>query len=175
MLRDTTLGPQHVTTCFFDGQGFMVRANSGVTRAAEMRGATICLVHGTTNEQVTADRFRSVNTPFLPVLFERTDQATAALHAKRCDGFGIDAPLLAGTRPTLPDPKAWNVLPERFSKEPCTAATSGCPARAMPDRDGHSSAGEAKAANPIDLAARARLEAFSRRREGTARRARPAA
>ena len=77
MLRDTTLGLRHATTYFFDGHGFMVRADAGVSKVSELRGATICLVQGTTNEQVTANHFRSINTPFQPVLFERTDQAAA--------------------------------------------------------------------------------------------------
>ncbi len=89
-----------------------------MSNAAEMRGATICLVQGTTNEQVTADYFRSIDTPFQPVLFERTDQASAALQAGRCDSFGTDASQLAGTRASMPNPKEWTILPERFSKEP---------------------------------------------------------
>ena len=32
MLRDVTLGLRHVVTYFYDGHGFMVRANSGVTK-----------------------------------------------------------------------------------------------------------------------------------------------
>jgi len=67
---------------------------------------------------VTSDYFRSVNTPFQPALFERTDQAAAALAAGRCDAFGTDASSLAGVRSAMPDPKQWTVLPERFSKEP---------------------------------------------------------
>ena len=118
MLRDTTLGLRHVTTYFFDGHGFMVRANSGVTQAREMRGATICLLQGTTNEQVTADYFRSINVPFTPVLYERTDQASAALQAGRCDAFGTDASQLAGVRSSMPRPADWTILDERFSKEP---------------------------------------------------------
>ncbi|MDB5414613.1 MAG: amino acid transporter substrate-binding protein [Rubritepida sp.] len=121
MLRDTTLGLRHVTTYFFDGHGFMVRANSGVTQVREMSGATICLIQGTTNEQVTADYFRSINVPFRPVVFERTDQAAAALQAGRCDSFGTDASQLAATRSTMTTPADWTVLPERFSKEPYAA------------------------------------------------------
>jgi general L-amino acid transport system substrate-binding protein len=83
-----------------------------------MRGATICLIQGTTNEQVTADYFRSINTPFSPVVFERTDQAAAALAAGRCDSFGTDASQLAGVRSSLPNPAQWTILTERFSKEP---------------------------------------------------------
>ncbi|MBL6454928.1 amino acid ABC transporter substrate-binding protein [Belnapia sp. T6] len=117
MLRDVTLGLRHVVTYFYDGHGFIVRAGS-VAKVSEMRDATICLVQGTTNEQVTADYFRSINTPFRPVLFERTDQAAAALQAGRCDSFGTDASQLAGVRSTMPKPADWTILPERFSKEP---------------------------------------------------------
>ncbi len=117
MLRDVTLGLRHVTTYFYDGHGFMVRAGTA-TRVAEMRDATVCLIQGTTNEQVTADYFRSINVPFRPVLFERTDQAQAALIAGRCDSFGTDASQLAGVRSSMPTPAEWTILPERFSKEP---------------------------------------------------------
>lgn len=118
MLRDVTLGLRHVVTYFYDGHGFMVRANAGVAKVSEMRDSTICLVQGTTNEQVTADYFRSINTPFRLVLFERTDQAAAALVAGRCDSFGTDASQLAAVRSSMPNPREWTVLTERFSKEP---------------------------------------------------------
>lgn len=118
MLRDTTLGLRHVTTYFHDGHGFLVRNALNVRQVREMNGATICLIQGTTNEQVTADYFRSVNVPFRPVVFERTDQAAAALQAGRCDSFGSDASQLAAVRSTMQNPRDWTVLPERFSKEP---------------------------------------------------------
>ncbi|MBS7790136.1 amino acid ABC transporter substrate-binding protein [Roseococcus sp. SDR] len=118
MLRDTTLGLRHVTTYFYDGHGFLVRNSLGVRQVREMNGATICLIQGTTNEQVTADYFRSINVPFRPVVFERTDQAAAALQAGRCDSFGSDASQLAAVRSTMQNPREWTVLPERFSKEP---------------------------------------------------------
>jgi len=118
MLRDTTLGLRHVTTYFYDGHGFLVRNSLGVSQVREMVGATICLQQGTTNEQVTADYFRSINVPFRPVVFERTDQAATALQAGRCDSFGSDASQLAAVRSTMQNPREWTVLPERFSKEP---------------------------------------------------------
>ena len=121
MMRDTTLGLRHVATYFYDGHGFMVRTASGVTRVRDMGGATICLIQGTTNEQVTADYFRSVNVQFQPVIFERGDQAQAALLAGRCDAYGTDASSLAAVRSTMPTPADWTVLPERFSKEPYSA------------------------------------------------------
>ena len=118
MLRDVTLGLRAITPYFYDGHGFMVRADAGIAKASEMDGATICLVQGTTNEQVTADYFRSQGKKFSPVLFERTDQAAAALQANRCDSFGTDASQLAATRASMPTPADWTILPERFSKEP---------------------------------------------------------
>ncbi|ONG53209.1 amino acid ABC transporter substrate-binding protein [Pseudoroseomonas deserti] len=118
MMRDVTLGLRAITAYFYDGHGFMVKANGGVTKASEMGGATICLVSGTTNELVTADYFRTQNLPFTPILFERTDQAIAALQAGRCDSFGTDASQLAAARSSMPTPADWTILPERFSKEP---------------------------------------------------------
>lgn len=118
MLRDTTLGLRATTPYFYDGHGFMVRADAGIRQVRELAGATICLQQGTTNEQITADYFRSINAEFHPVVFERADQAIAALAAGRCDSFGVDAGALAALRSTMTNPRDWVVLPERFSKEP---------------------------------------------------------
>jgi general L-amino acid transport system substrate-binding protein len=117
MMRDVSLGLRFATTYFYDGHGFIVKKGT-VDKVAELRDATICLIQGTTNEQVTADYFRSINVPFKPVVFERTDQAQAALQAGRCDSFGSDASQLAAVRSTMQNPREWTVLPERFSKEP---------------------------------------------------------
>lgn len=121
MLRDTTLGLRATMPYFYDGHGFMVRADAGIRQVRELSGATICLQQGTTNEQITADYFRSINAEFHPVVFERADQAIAALAAGRCDSFGIDAGALAALRSTMANPRDWVVLPERFSKEPYVA------------------------------------------------------
>ena len=117
MMRDVTLGLRAITPYFYDGHGFMVRAG-GVTKASEMGGATICLISGTTNELITADHFRTQGMPFTPVLFERTDQAAAALQAGRCDSLGTDASQLAAIRASMSNPAQWTILAERFSKEP---------------------------------------------------------
>ncbi|RWK43146.1 amino acid ABC transporter substrate-binding protein [Mesorhizobium sp.] len=118
MLRDVTLGLRAVTPYFYDGHTFMVSADSGVTKAAELDGATICLLQGTTNEQITADFFRKSNLGFTPVVFERSEQARDALDSGRCDSFGSDSGNLAAVRLSMRDPKAWSILDERFSKEP---------------------------------------------------------
>ena len=118
MLRDVTLGLRAITPYFYDGHGFMVRTNAQISKASELNGATICLIQGTTNEQVTADYFRSQGLGFSPVLFQRNDQASDALQASRCDAFGTDASQLAAVRSSMPNPEEWKILGERFSKEP---------------------------------------------------------
>ncbi|WP_308219924.1 amino acid ABC transporter substrate-binding protein [Roseomonas populi] len=118
MLRDVGLGIRAITPNFYDGHGFMVRGNTNISKASELGGATICLLQGTTNEQVTAEYFRTNNLQFSPVLFARTDQATDALQAGRCDAFGTDASQLAAVRSSMQNPGEWKILDERFSKEP---------------------------------------------------------
>ncbi|WP_424810934.1 amino acid ABC transporter substrate-binding protein [Roseococcus sp. YIM B11640] len=121
VLRDTTLGLRFVEPYFYDGHGFMARRDANVQNVRGLAGATICLNPGTTNEQITAEYFRSQNLQFRPVLLEQNEQVLAALSAGRCDAFGFDASGLAAMRSALPNPNDWVILPERFSKEPYTA------------------------------------------------------
>ena len=118
MLRDVTLGLRAITPYFYDGHTFMVAADSGITTAAQLEGATICLLQGTTNEQITADYFRKNDLNFAPVVFERSEQARDALAAGRCDSFGSDSGNLAAVRLSMKNPSDWTILDERFSKEP---------------------------------------------------------
>ncbi|MFL1461684.1 transporter substrate-binding domain-containing protein [Roseococcus sp. DSY-14] len=59
VLRDTTLGLRFTAYYFYDGHGFMARRSANATRVRDLAGATICLQQGTTNEQITAEYFRS--------------------------------------------------------------------------------------------------------------------
>lgn len=118
LLRDVTLGIRAVMPYFYDGHTFMVRKDSGVTKASGLDGATICLLQGTTNEQITADFFRQQKLKFQPVVFERAEQVRAALKAGRCDAYGSDSADLANNRLSMDGPGDWTILNERFSKEP---------------------------------------------------------
>ena len=55
LLRDTQLGLDFTTVNFYDGQGFMVRVDSGIKSALELEGATVCVATGTTTELNLAD------------------------------------------------------------------------------------------------------------------------
>ena len=67
---------------FYDGQGMMVRKDSGIKSIEDMDGATICVQSGTTTELNLADYFRTRGLEFEPVVFEDNDQTFARLRRR---------------------------------------------------------------------------------------------
>jgi general L-amino acid transport system substrate-binding protein len=118
MSRDTALGLKFAGVTYYDGQGFMVRKDLGVTNASELGGASVCTQTGTTTELNLADYFRSNNMEYEVVAFENNDEVIAAYEAGRCDVFTTDASGLYATRLLLANPDEHLVLPEIISKEP---------------------------------------------------------
>jgi len=116
--RDTSLGLDCTTTNFYDGQGFMVRKDLGVSSAMELDGATVCTEQGTTTELNMADFFRKHQLSYVPVIVQKADEALAAYASGRCDVFTTDKSGLAAHRSKLSDPAAHVILPETISKEP---------------------------------------------------------
>jgi general L-amino acid transport system substrate-binding protein len=116
--RSVQLGLDEVAINFYAGQGFLVRKSIGVTKAAELQGATICVITGATLELNIADFARSTGAKIGTLLFEKPDEAVAAMEAGRCDGYTDDSGSLAGMRSTLKKPDDWFVMPELISKEP---------------------------------------------------------
>ena len=57
--RDGTEGAAFAATTFYDGQGMMVTADSGITGLDDMDGATVCVLSGTTTEQNLATVFNA--------------------------------------------------------------------------------------------------------------------
>lgn len=116
--RSTALGLDQVAVNFYAGQGFLVRKALGVSKAADLQGATICTVTGATLELNIADFARSTGAKIGTLLFDKAEEAIAAMEAGRCDGYTDDSGSLAGMRSTLKVPNDWMVLPELISKEP---------------------------------------------------------
>ena len=119
LTRDTALGLNFAGITFYDGQGFMVPAELGVTSALELDGATVCVQPGTTTELNLADFFRANGMEFDPVVIESFEEVNAAYFAGRCDVYTTDASGLASIRATVaPNPADHIILPEIISKEP---------------------------------------------------------
>jgi general L-amino acid transport system substrate-binding protein len=116
--RDVDLKLQFTGTNYYDGQGFMVPKELGVTSAKELDGATVCIQTGTTTELNLADYFRANDMNYEPVPIETNAEAQAKYLARACDVYTTDASGLAATRATFDNPKDHVILPEIISKEP---------------------------------------------------------
>jgi general L-amino acid transport system substrate-binding protein len=116
--RDVDLKFEFVGVNYYDGQGFMVPKELGVTSAKELDGATVCIQTGTTTELNLADFFRANNISYEPVPIETNAEAQQQYLAGACDVYTTDASGLAATRASFEDPSAHVVLPEIISKEP---------------------------------------------------------
>lgn len=117
MSRDAQHG-NFVGINYYDGQGFMVRKDLGVSSATELGGAAVCTNTGTTTELNLADYFRSRDMEYTVVAFEKADEVVAAYDAGRCDVYTTDQSGIAAQRTKLSDPSAHMILPEIISKEP---------------------------------------------------------
>jgi general L-amino acid transport system substrate-binding protein len=116
--RDVDLAFEFVGVNYYDGQGFMVPRDLGVSSAMELDGATVCIQTGTTTELNLADFFASNSMSYEPVPIETNAEAQQQYLAGACDVYTTDASGLAATRATFEDPAAHVVLPEIVSKEP---------------------------------------------------------
>ena len=116
--RDTDLKFEFVGVNYYDGQGFMVPKNLGVSSAKDLDGATVCIQTGTTTELNLADFFRTNNMSYEPVPIETNAEAQQQYLAGACDVYTTDASGLAATRATFEAPGDHTLLPEIISKEP---------------------------------------------------------
>ncbi len=121
--RDASLGLDFGPVVFYDGQGFLVPTDLGVTSALELDGAAVCVQTGTTTELNLADYFRANGMSFDPVVIESFDEANTTFFANRCDAYTADRSALASIRSAIaPVPADYVLLPEVISKEPLAPA-----------------------------------------------------
>ena len=122
LTRNTQLGVNFVATNFYDGQGFMVKANSNIKSVRDLDGASICDIAGTDTVRTLADYFHSHGMKFSSVSFEDANNVSQAYFSGRCDAITSDRSQLASARSRAPDPKAHIVLPEIITNEPLSPA-----------------------------------------------------
>ncbi|MBR0932816.1 amino acid ABC transporter substrate-binding protein [Bradyrhizobium jicamae] len=118
-LRGTTLGLRQGPINFYDGQGFVVKKDTGVKDVKSLNGATVCVAQGTTHEVTLGDYGRANGIDWKPLVFDRPDTMYQAFFGGRCDAMTQDASALAGAVATAaPKPDDYVVLPQTISKEP---------------------------------------------------------
>ncbi|GFE65144.1 amino acid ABC transporter substrate-binding protein [Litoreibacter roseus] len=116
--RDVDLKFEFTGVNYYDGQGFMVPKDLGVSSAKDLDGATVCIQTGTTTELNLADFFRSNNISYEPVPIETGAEAVQQYIAGACDVYTTDASALAAQRANFESPDDHVLLPEIVSKEP---------------------------------------------------------
>lgn len=117
--RDTALGFDFVPTVFYDGQGMMVRADSGIESLEDLEGGSVCVATGTTTEKNLADVMRKLDIDYEAVTFEDTGDVTRSAFAEgRCDAYTTDTSALVSQSTLFDDPASVTILPVVMSKEP---------------------------------------------------------
>jgi general L-amino acid transport system substrate-binding protein len=125
LTRDSAeVGMEFMPVTFYDGQGMIVRADSGITSLEDMEGATVCVQSGTTTELNLADNFRALGIEFTPVVFEDNDATAGAYDEGRCDGFTTDKSGLVASRTKFQNPDEHVILDVTMSKEPLAGAVA---------------------------------------------------
>ena len=116
--RDTALGFNFAPTTFYDGQGFMARANSGIAEIDDLDGTTICVQSGTTTELNLADVMAANDIEYTPLVFNEQAQIIAAYEEGSCDAWTTDKSGLVSELTKLATPADHAILEATISKEP---------------------------------------------------------
>jgi len=117
--REASLGLSFAGVNVYDGQGFMVHRDSGVTSARQLDGATVCVQPGTTTELNMADFFRTHRLRYTPVVIENIEEIRNAFITRRCDAYTNDSSSLASFAASQgANASRYLLLPEIISKEP---------------------------------------------------------
>jgi general L-amino acid transport system substrate-binding protein len=122
--RDGGEGATFLQPTFYDGQGMMVAADSGITELAGLEGGVVCVAGGTTSEGNVATEFERLGLAVPEVQsFDDVNLLQQAFQEGRCDGWSSDRSQLTGLRSNYPDgPEALTILEGTFSKEPLAPA-----------------------------------------------------
>ncbi|NRA86411.1 MAG: amino acid ABC transporter substrate-binding protein [Rhizobiales bacterium] len=122
MSRDTQLGIDFLQPNFYDGQGFTVRKDSGITSALQLKGAKVCVTSGTTTELNLTDFSRQNSLSISNVTFDDYNVRDDTYLNGGCDAVTGDKSSMAGNIASFPTPADHMILPETLSKEPLAPA-----------------------------------------------------
>ncbi len=114
--RDGAEQANFLHTTFYDGQGFMVAADSGIASLDDVADASICVLTGTTTLLNLNAVLGDLGIPFTAVEFESNDELNPAFQAGQCEVWTSDASQLASFAANMDIETS--ILPEIISKEP---------------------------------------------------------
>ncbi|MBJ7899324.1 MAG: transporter substrate-binding domain-containing protein [Cyanobacteria bacterium RI_101] len=121
--RDSAVKLDMGPVYFYDGQGLMVKKDSGVQSLSQLANKSVCVLAGTTSEQNLADQMAKAGVKtYNPVVADGSDALYAAYQEGRCEAVTSDRSQLVARRSILPDPQNHVVLDLLLSKEPLAPA-----------------------------------------------------
>ena len=115
--RDAQWG-NFAQTMFYDGQGFLVRNETGIASPLGLEGATVCVTQGTTTELNLQDYSNQNRLGVEALTFELTAAAVDAYRGGQCDAMSGDISGLVAYKSEFPDANDHTVLPQTISEEP---------------------------------------------------------
>jgi len=118
MSRETSLGLLFVGVAYYDGQGFLLRRDTGIDTALQLGGKTVCTQTGTTTELNLSDYFRANEMPLNVLALGTAEETRTAYDERKCDVLTSDVSQLYAERLKLASPDSHIILPEVISKEP---------------------------------------------------------
>jgi general L-amino acid transport system substrate-binding protein len=107
-------------TTFYDGQGFMVSEESGISDVSGLEGARICVLSGTTTELNLTSYLDSEGIGFEPVVFEDNTELQPAYESGQCEAWTSDKSQLAAFKTSIEEADGGTqvILEPTISKEP---------------------------------------------------------
>jgi len=127
--REVELGTAFPTVLFYDGQGFMAWADSGLETIDDLAGASICVQTGTTSEANLRDALRRFpGATIVPAA--SSEEKFTAFAQRRCAVVTGDRSELAAqrSRRTI-EAESWRFIPGVISREPLGPVVSGADGR----------------------------------------------
>ncbi len=108
---------------FHDGQGLMVRKESGIAEIKDFQNSNICVGSGTTTEQNLNDTFQEKKITYTPIKYQDLNQVVVGYLQGRCKAMTSDLSQLAAARIGFPVPDDHKILDIVLSKEPLAPAS----------------------------------------------------
>ena len=116
--RDTGWGVTFAPTTFYDGQGVMVMADSGVTRSKTWQAASSAPTPGRPPNSTSPTPCSNRGLDFQLQTFQDFNAVMATFLQGGCDAVTTDNSGLVSRKATAPDPGALTILDVVLSKEP---------------------------------------------------------
>ncbi|MDX8365776.1 amino acid ABC transporter substrate-binding protein [Cytobacillus sp. IB215665] len=123
--RDSEVGLNFAPVTFYDGQGIIVRKDSGINSLQDLEGARISVDQGTTTELNLADVLDSLGIKYEAAVFDTQDAAVQAYEEGSVDAWTTDKSGLIARQANMENPSDHKILDETLSKEPLGPSVIG--------------------------------------------------